>query len=465
MIAFIRRYPRLFIFLLALLIRLINLALIGRTPAAYFAQSDSDRYWAIGRIVALTGQIAVAHDGGLEPVTDLMPIYPLFVGAMQWVFGDVPAAVAVAQAVVDAASCTVIASLGAMLGPAVGLVAGVLAAVSINLTVHSSQILTDTLFVFFFSLMLLNGARFLRDPWPRHAAVAGASAGLALATRPVVAGLVVVAVPLIVAAALHHGKRTTGAAAMAALFSLSAVAPVTPTLLSNFFNYHVVSLTSQGGGHLLNWIVPLVTQRNDGTPYQLTVDRLGEVYRRQLAELGLSDGEIDDFHRSAIKTELAYQGMRQLPAAAFVMAWAEGMVVNLASPAVILDPRVRSLSKPSFYSTGGTSLTERARAYLFDDFGTYQALLLAGLGLTLPFVLLQCWGLVLLARQEPWAALFAAGVLAYYLMINGPVATPKYRLPMEPVLIVLSALAIVRLSARLRTSCRSYEGCSYRAGV
>jgi hypothetical protein len=36
-------------------------------------------------------------------------------------------------------------------------------------------------------------------------------------------------------------------------------------------------------------------------------------------------------------------------------------------------------------------------------------------------------------------------VLAYFLLISGPVATPKYRLPMEPVLIVLAAIPLARL--------------------
>jgi hypothetical protein len=39
-------------------------------------------------------------------------------------------------------------------------------------------------------------------------------------------------------------------------------------------------------------------------------------------------------------------------------------------------------------------------------------------------------------------------VLAYFLLLNGPVATPKYRLPMEPVLIVLAAIPLARIAER-----------------
>ena len=66
----------------------------------------------------------------------------------------------------------------------------------------------------------------------------------------------------------------------------------------------------------------------------------------------------------------------------------------------------------------------------------------------LPFLVLEAIGFVMLARMLPWAALFAGGVVGYFLLVNGPVATPKYRLPMEPVLIVLAAIPLARLVER-----------------
>jgi hypothetical protein len=124
------------------------------------------------------------------------------------------------------------------------------------------------------------------------------------------------------------------------------------------------------------------------------------------------------------------------------------MVVNLGAPALLGDPRVRALPKPSFYNTPGAGLWQKARAYVFDDPGRYQLLLVVGLIAMLPMLALEAIGFVMLARMLPWAAVFAGGVLAYFLLVNGPVATPKYRLPMEPVLIVLAAIPLARLTER-----------------
>jgi hypothetical protein len=106
--------------------------------------------------------------------------------------------------------------------------------------------------------------------------------------------------------------------------------------------------------------------------------------------------------------------------------------------------------KPSFYNTRGTTLWERARAYLFDDPGLYQVPLLADLIGMIPFLVLEAIGFVMLARMSPWAAVFAGSLLAYFLLLNGPVATPKYRMPMQPVLIVLAAIPLTWLFDRRR---------------
>ena len=237
-------------------------------------------------------------------------------------------------------------------------------------------------------------------------------------------------------------RRGAGPAfAAAMLFALGAAAPIAPVMLRNAIHYGSLSLTTQTGDHLAYWIVPLVTQRADGTPYQTSVDRMQALYQQRAPS-----GESNPFRQAAIKTELAREEMARLPLAAYVRAWLEGMVINLGAPALLVDPRVRALPKPSFYNTPGTTLWERARAYVFDDPGLYQVLLLAGLLATLPFLALAAVGFIMLARTLPWAAVFAGGVLAYFLMLNGPVAAPKYRLPMEPVLIVLAAIPLARLT-------------------
>ena len=449
-------HPLKTVFALALLARLTNIVLLKGNDS-FFAEPDSHLYWALGAGLAKPETFWST----LLSETDRMPLVPLLLAGVQSTLGNVPRAFAVIQAVVDAGTCTLIAALGALVSPLVGFVAGVLAALSLTLIVFSTQILTDTLFLFFFTLMLLASAHFLLRPSNALALLAGLAGGLALATRPAIALLLAAAVPLVFVVAMVRRRRVVPALAAAMLFAVGAAAPVAPVLLRNITQYGAINLTSQTGRHLAFWIVPLVTQRADGTPYQTSVDRIQALYQQRLAERGLS-AETNPFRLAAIRTEVAREELVRLPLAAYAKAWLEGMAVNLGAPALLADPRVRALPKPSFYNTPGTTLWERARAYVFDDPGRYQVLLIAGLIGMLPFLALEAIGFVMLARTLPWAAVFAGGVLAYFLLLNGPVATAKYRLPMEPVLIVLAAIPLAWLVER---HCRTPAGRSFVASI
>jgi Dolichyl-phosphate-mannose-protein mannosyltransferase len=452
----IAAHPLKTVFLLALLVRLINLAFLTGNQS-FFAETDAFAYWKLGAGLARPESFWST----LLAETDRMPLYPLLLGGIRHIFGDDPRMVAILQAVIDAGTCALIAALGALISPLVGLIAGILAALSVTLIVFSTQILTETASLFFFTLMLLAGARFLRHPTNALAIIAGLAGGIAAATRPAVAPLLAAAVPLVLVIALMQRRGFAAALAAALLFAVGAATPIAPVLLRNVIHYGSFSLTTQTGHHLADWIVPLVTERADGTPYQNTVDRMEALYAQRAqttlcaprklecsAEHDLN-GQTNPFQRAAVKSEVAREAMARLPLSAYAKAWLEGMVVNLASPALLIDPRVRALPKPSFYNTPGASLWEKTRAYLFDDPAAYQVLLIVGLVAMLPILMLEAAGFVMLARTLPWAAVFAGGVLAYFLLLNGPVATPKYRLPMEPVLIVLAAIPLARLAERV----------------
>src|SRR5260221_27459 len=322
-------HPLTIVFVFALCVRLINLALLtGRD--AFFAEQDAFGYWALGAALAKPDTFWPT----LLSLTDRMPLYLLLLAGVQHAFGDLPRVVALVQAVIDAGTCTFIAALGALISPLPGLIVGLLAALSVTLVVFSTQILTDSLFVFFFTLMLLAGARFLLRPTMGLALGAGLAGGLALATRPSVAMLLAAGVPLVFVIALVRRWNVGPALAAALLFALAAAAPIAPVLARNAVHYHSLSVTSQTGDYLALWIVPLVTERADGTPYQATFDRMDALYRQQAGT------ESNPFRRSAIASGLAWQEMARLPPAALAKAWLESAVVNLTPPALLPEPRL-----------------------------------------------------------------------------------------------------------------------------
>src|SRR5262249_56590160 len=98
---------------------------------------------------------------------------------------------------------------------------------------------------------------------------------------------------------------------------------------------------------------PLVTERADGTPYQTTFDRMDARYRQQAGP------EPNPFRRSDIASGLAWQEMARLPPAALATAWLEGMVVNLAAPALLADPPAPPPPQPKLFNTPRAWLWEK----------------------------------------------------------------------------------------------------------
>jgi hypothetical protein len=292
-------HPFAAIFAAALLVRLTNIALLEGHDA-FFAEADTIRYWALGGALSQRSSFWPA----LLSMADRMPLYPLLLGAIQSVFGDAPRLVALTQAVVDAATCVLIARLGTFVAPRVGIIAGVLAACSVTLVVVSSQILTETVFLFLYTLMLVTAAQFVLAPTPSLAYFSGLTGGLALAVRPVVGPLMVAATPVVFVVALARGRGFAAALAAMALFVVGFGAPIAPVLLRNAVWYDSWSLTTESGDHLAFWIVPLVKQRVDGTPYRVTLDRSEAQIQRRLADRGLSVAS-NPFQVAAVKSEIA----------------------------------------------------------------------------------------------------------------------------------------------------------------
>lgn len=436
------------IFAAAAAVRAVYALSLAGEPGAFMI-GDSAIYWPGAAAWLETGEFSrPLPDGGYVVETERVPLYFLYLAAMRGLFGAAPLAAVLGQGVLDAATCVLIARLGAMISPAVAWTAGLLAALWPNMIVHGGLILTDTVFLLPLTGMLVCCARFAASADWRWAAGAGLLCGIALMVRIVVQFLPFVLIVAAVGVVLYHRKGWPAAAFAAAAVAVTATLPATPLLHRNVTEFDTWSLTSQSGTHLLYWVVPL--SRGDGRSHTEAAAALESAFRARLAARGLAQDSLGPFAESRQQRELAMEELAKIPATRLIAAWLEGAALNLGSPALLQDARLRALPRPSFYETAGDTLWQRVAAYLGAGSGAFQAALVIAVGGAVAVSLLQAYGFVRLARDGPWIALFAGLWLLYVLVVSGPVAAPKYRLPLEPVLIPLTAIAVVDLWRRLR---------------
>ncbi len=367
----------------------------------------------------------------------VMPMYPSFLALNIAIFGDfAPLTAVLEQGLVDAGTCLLIYRLARSIDSRIAVPAAIAAAINPTQIVLSGILYTDTLFVFFVAIFLCAAVSWLRNPsWPA-AIVLGFGLGLAALDRIVIAPWVpVLAVVLLTMWSIIGRiqlRHVAQVAAAGAIFLLC----ISPILLRNVTQYGSWSLTTQGGMHLAAWIAPLVREGKDGTPWERGSK---EIAMRKVERYGR--GPTNPFVQSSQFAEIGREELRKLGLAAVAKAWAMGAAINLAAPAIIISPPIAQLPRTGFFATKGETVLGKIVNFLFRSTNaTYAWALLLGIAGVIVIRLIQLVGFYAILRERknwPIAILLVLWV-GFILAANGPIASPKYRLPIEPVMCLLT---------------------------
>jgi 4-amino-4-deoxy-L-arabinose transferase-like glycosyltransferase len=429
------------LFLAALAIRwtysLVLFACMGET--GFLGGADSYTFLEYPRFfaaAAASGTIGGLDWLGMQPY--IMPLFLWLVASQALLFGTFGALTYVLlQGLLDAGTCLVVHGIANHFSPRYAVPAAVAATINPTQIVMSGMIYSDTPFVLFVALFLFATVRWLKEPSWRWAILIGVALGAASLTRVLVtpwaaAMLAYLLIVLVLQRRLsaRNAAQLVGAAAIVGLC-------IAPVLARNVIQFGAWSLTPQGGWHLASFVVPLVKEARDGTPWQLGYD---EMERRMLLRFGNPDD--NPFEESRRYTELGREALAELGLVAVGKAWLRGAAINVAAPGIILSPPLYHLPRTGFYATVGTSFSEKVIKFLlYSDNAAYAWALLLGLLGVGVVRLIQLSGLVaMIIRREislPVLGLLG-GWFVFILLANGPIASPKYRLPLEPLLTVLT---------------------------
>lgn len=439
------RFP-IFVFLIALSIRWAYSALIFVTTGnAGLMGVDSIAY--LENATAFAEGITQGHISGLQwlgPNPNIMPLFNGFLTLCVLLAGSLaPLLFVLIQGILDSVTCVVTGRLACALDHRLFKPAAVLACLNPTQIVLAGLVYTDTLFLFFTALFLLGAIRWMRAPSWRSSTLTGVALGGAALTRVLVvpwAGAMIIFLLL----ARMFGRnlsirqivQLTLAGALLGL-SMGAVA------LRNVTQYGSWELTAQDGIHLNLWVVPLIREARDGTPWAKSFE---EMQRRKDERFPASDP--NPFVQSRQHREIAMEELRGLGLHDIGRAWLFGAAINLISPAIIISPPVQTLPRTGFFATSGNSVTEKVMNFLFrSESRLYVWILLIGaVGVGIIRVIQLIGFLALLRNWAIWPELLVLGAwCGFVLLVNGPIASPKYRLPIEPVLMVAAAAGLVQL--------------------
>ena len=390
--------------------------------------------------------------------TGVMPVFAWLLGLNALLFQSfAPLTYVLMQGLIDAGTCVLIYYIAQSIDPRYALPAAIAACVNPTQIVISGLVYTDTPFLFFVAVFLLASIQWLSEPSWRWAAILGLGLGGATMVRALAApwtpGLLLFL--LIVIAFQKRLSRRVFAQLLAAT-AIFAIC-ISPVLWRNVSQFDTWAVTSQGGLHLAFWVGPLVKESHDGTPWQQGYNAM-----QKRVESRFPTSSDNPFENSRRYTEVAQEALAELGPTAIAKAWLSGAAINIAAPAIILSPPISTLPRTGFYGTLGASPFQKIGNFLFHSSNTiYAWILLTGIAGVAAIGAIQLSGIFVIFRhrQHEAALLLFALWFFYILAVNGPVASPKYRLPVEPVLMVLTAagLTLFRRRAHSAISCGSME--------
>jgi hypothetical protein len=386
-----------------------------------------------------------APDGHLFREFERPPLYPAFLIMLEYLWGRSDAAVAAVQAALDAATCVLVALSAARVSPRIGLIAGWLAVLSPALVTTSTLVVNDTLYLFLQSLGVYLLLRFGETGRPATAGLSGLAFGLATITRPLLQFLLPVLFLFAVVFAIRRAGAGSRRLAAVALFAVALALPIAPVLKGAHDAYGEYFLTRQGGVHLLGWVVPAVHPDTSALPFDEANKVWSDRFQATMAAQGTDVRTLSAPALQAKRQQFAVSVLMGVPPQRLLMAWIRGAALNVALPAVLYDQRVRDLSPGSFSEVGGSGLWTRITTQLSRASPLWLGIVVTASVAACLATAVSLVGVVLLFMARPWVALLLIAAAGYYLGILGPVAAAKYRLPIEPILLIFTAVAIDRL--------------------
>jgi hypothetical protein len=144
------------------------------------------------------------------------------------------------------------------------------------------------------------------------------------------------------------------------------------------------------------------------------------------------------FESSSYQTNVGKEILFEFGFMSILKAWIVGGTINMLTPSIAYAPVVRSMKHTSFYETEGDGVIDKLLNYLKISNGLlYLSILIVGATLSLLFVALALVGAFQMASSAPpIITITLLLIVIYFLVITGPIIGVKYRLPIEPILIL-----------------------------
>lgn len=357
----------------------------------------------------------------------MMPLYPYALGLIYAIFGHSLWVASLFNALLDSATCAVLAELGFLaFGAEAGVATGILAALYRALIFYTPMVMKESLGIFLLALFALLAFRALREKDKRVFLWSGLCLGLGVLVRGNVLALAAV-----MFAFIYLSEKPALARKSALLFAAGLAIAILPVTLHNAIASGDFVLTSYAGG--FNFYVgngPEATGRTYEFPREVT-----------------SNPDTEEV--SAARVADVAEGRRLKPSE--VSAWWRGRTVDymLANPG---HEALLLLNKLEAFWSNDEPYDNYDMNFIARHFGTLLAAPLVDFGIVAALALFAV--IVLAKKKRDEIAFFGAMTGVYMLTLLLFYVTDRYRLSVVVFLLPLAGAAVPAACEALRAKKR-----------
>ena len=343
------------------------------------------------------------------------------------------------QALLDSTTCFIMAKCVSKFYPEEFLKVYLFAAISPLMIIMCSQTLAETLFLFLFTCFIFfTICTFYSKKIILNLFLAGSFLGLTTFVKTITYPLIILLFfPITIILVIKNHNKLKITLSMF-LFLIGAFLPISERLINNIKIYKTVSLTSQIGTHLAYWITPAVISYTKNVNRQRAIEIINAEVKNQ------GSFKNDAYKDSKLLANTAFSMLKDISYLDLTYLWVRASLLNIVSPPILLDKKVRKLPHPSFYNV--SEPFKWIKELFFTKDYHYYLLIVLTASISSVFILLSLLlGPIELYKKNKFIFTVSISYVLFFCIITGPILSPKYIIGILPCLFLYQAITLSKL--------------------
>ncbi len=420
---------------------LFFLALLARISFIFFQGSDLEQYLVEDELMYWKNSLSFLNTGELNKdiLYERMPGIFVYYKILLGLTSKNLQSLLLVQAIIDSFNCLMIFRIASLIAPKQKFYIYGFATLSPLMIILSAQMLSETVFLFFFNFFLYFSvkASLKKNRLFFYIILSGLSLGIATSLRSVTFPLIFLSLIPLIIIFIHKKIIKLNLFIFLGTFLFSALLPISVRLINNIKIHNSYSLTSQTGIHLAYWVTPAILSEWKNINRSDAIKIINKEKNKHLFTK-------DPYKNDQILRSISFKVLAEVSLSKVIYSWGKGAFLNIIAPSVLLDKKIRSLPHPSYYEIADPLkwITELVSKQKYHNY--LMIVLLASI--TSVFSILSfIMGPILLYKQNKYISYLCLLYVSYFMIITGPVLSPKYIFPILPCVFLYQAVTIIKI--------------------